>query len=361
MAWISSAVHGSAVERVGRALTENLRMRPEFRKAFFNKESGFLEEQAEGSPAVPVARGLTSLGKTAFLLSLRNRLPRYRSCFIDNQNLSFLAPRRACMFVHDLFYLTHPNGWLERLQGWVVYRGMRNYPALMVNSEYTRACLVQRGITPGRIHVFPLDYDRDVFHPARVDGRAIRREIGIPENASMLFHVSSGEKRKNFRGILAAFSLLARETPDLYLVKAGRDLKAGNAPLAESQAREFGIADRVRFLGAVDDRRLAGLYNAADCMVFPSLAEGFGLPVLEAQGCGCPVVTSNVTAMTEVAGPLCVTVDPADPASIAEGIRGILADTDRRERLREANLAWLSRFSWEPGRAFLESFLRVAE
>jgi glycosyltransferase involved in cell wall biosynthesis len=358
-AWISSAAPGTAVERVGNALTEGLRESEDFRKAYFNKASGALEEIGADGTAVPVARGLTRLGKTAFLFSLAARLPRYGACFVDNQNLSFLAPPNACIFVHDLFYLTHPNSFAERAQAWLQYRNLRRYEAAMVNSEYTKRVLAAHGMPPERIHVFPLDYDRRVFGPGPgpVDKAALRRRIGLPEGARMLFHVSSGEKRKNFPGILAAFARLAEEAPDLFLVKAGRDLKSGNTPRAEAEAAALGLAGRVRFLGPVDDGLLADLYRAADCFVFPSLAEGFGLPVLEAQGCGCPVVTSNATSLPEVAGPLSATVDPADPAAIAAAIRAFLADPGLRERQAGANRIWLSRFSWEPGRNFLRDFL----
>jgi glycosyltransferase involved in cell wall biosynthesis len=359
-AWISSAAPGTAVERVGRALTTELRHDPDFRKAYFNYGSGVLEEQSAGGPAEPLACGFKRLGKTIFLFSLKKSLPRYRSCFIDNQNLSFLAPRRACIFVHDLFYLTHPNSLLERVQGYLQYRGLRKYDKIMVNSKYTRDRLIEYGVLPARIHVFPLDFDRSAFCPVAVDKTALWARIGLPGNARVLFHVSSGEKRKNFARVLEAFARLAGTMPDLYLVKAGRDLKAGNAPKAQTLARGLGLEDRVRFLGAVDDGLLADLYRAGDCFVFPSLAEGFGLPVLEAQGCGCPVVTSNVTALPEVAGPLCLTVDPMDIAAIAAAIGRILADPGLRDREAVANQAWLSRFSWQPGRKFLEEFLGSA-
>jgi glycosyltransferase involved in cell wall biosynthesis len=360
-AWISSAAPGTAVERVGRALTGNLRLQGTFRKAYFNKVSGCLEEQSGEGPLRILARGFARFGKTIFLFSLKNRLPAYRACFVDNQNLAFLAPPHACVFVHDLFYLTHPNSLLERLQGHLQYRGLRRYAKAMVNSEYTRSCLIEYGMPPERIHVFPLGFERKLFHPAAPEdtglARRVRVGLGIPERSRFLFHVSSGEKRKNLPRVLEAFARLAASHPDLHLVKAGRDLKAGNAPRAQAQARELGIADRVLFLGAVDDARLADLYRAADCFVFPSLAEGFGLPVLEAQGCGCPVVTSNTTALAEIAGPLCLAVDPLDSEAIASAIGRMLADAGLRIREAEANRAWVARFSWEPGKRFLEDFL----
>ncbi|MDB5105072.1 MAG: hypothetical protein JWP91_2761 [Fibrobacteres bacterium] len=357
MAWISSAAPSTAVERVGRAMTEDLHGDPDFRKVHFNKPSGFLEEQAWGSAPVPIAKGFTKLGKSAFLLSLKGRLPGYRASFVDNQNLAFLAPPRACIFVYDVFYLTHPNSKAEYLQGLVLYRNLRGYEAVLTDSHYTREVLIQRGMVDAdRIKVIHLDVDRNHFHPAPVDRPALWREIGIPEKARVVLHVSSGERRKNFPGLLEAFALLSRDMPDLYLIKAGKDLQAGNQALAEAKARELGVGDRVRFLGRVDDARLTDLYRAADCFAFPSLAEGFGLPVLEAQACGTPVVTSNVTSLPEVSGPLCRAVDPLDPKAIAGAIASHLDDPGLRDRLAVPNQAFLAGFSYAPGRRFLKEF-----
>jgi glycosyltransferase involved in cell wall biosynthesis len=114
----------------------------------------------------------------------------------------------------------------------------------------------------------------------------------------------------------------------------------------------------MRFLGPVEDGRLAELYNAADCFAFPSFAEGFGLPVLEAQACGCPVVSSNQASLPEIAGPLCRLVDPRDEKALASALAAQLGDAGLRSRTEAANREFLARFSWEPGRRFLADFFR---
>jgi glycosyltransferase involved in cell wall biosynthesis len=356
-AWISSAAPTTAVERVGQAMTEDLRRDPDFRKVFFNKPSGWLEEQTDGSAPERLAKGFTKLGKSAFQLSLKRALPEYGASFVDCQNLAFLAPPRACLFVYDVFYLTHPNSKAEYLQGRILYRNVRSYELIMTDSHYTREVLIDRKMADAdRIKVVHLDVDRKMFRPDPVDRPRLWRDIGLPEGTRMVLHVSSGEKRKNFPRVLEAFAALAKDMPDVVLVKAGKDLSPQNQPLAEARARELGIADRVRFLGRVDDARLTELYRGADCFVFPSLAEGFGLPVLEAQACGCPVVTANVTSLPEVSGPLCKAVDPLDSKAIALAIAGVLGEPGIRARLADANRAFLGGFSWEPGRKLLKDF-----
>ncbi len=120
--------------------------------------------------------------------------------------------------------------------------------------------------------------------------------------------------------------------------------------------RQMGLTDRVVAVGPVTDAELAELYNLADCFVFPSLTEGFGLPVLEAQACGCPVVCSNAGSLPEVAGPLCAAVNPPDTRAIADAIRLVLESPGFRADAEAANAEWLTRFSWEPARHFLREW-----
>jgi alpha-1,3-rhamnosyl/mannosyltransferase len=103
----------------------------------------------------------------------------------------------------------------------------------------------------------------------------------------------------------------------------------------------------VRFLGWVDDRTLDGLYRAARCLVFPSLAEGFGLPVLEAMARGTPVACSRTSSLPEIAGEAALYFDPLETAEIAVAIEQLLDDAQLRHRLRDAGLERARSFTWE--------------
>jgi glycosyltransferase involved in cell wall biosynthesis len=109
---------------------------------------------------------------------------------------------------------------------------------------------------------------------------------------------------------------------------------------------ELGMTDRIRYLGYVAQCDMPALYSGAAAFVFPSLYEGFGLPVLEAMACGAPVLTSNVSATAEVAGDAALLVDPLSEPGIAEGVRRLLQDEDLRAELRGRGLARASTFSW---------------
>ncbi len=122
--------------------------------------------------------------------------------------------------------------------------------------------------------------------------------------------------------------------------------KWGRGPIYD-MVKEAGIEKRVRFTGYVPESTLPDLYSGARCFIFPSLYEGFGLPVLEAMACGAPVVTGNRTSLPEVAGNGALLVDPTNAAEMAEAINRIVSNKAFRDELRGRALAQASMFSWE--------------
>ena len=115
----------------------------------------------------------------------------------------------------------------------------------------------------------------------------------------------------------------------------------------EAELDEAWVDDWLRFTGYVPESDLPLLYNAAEVFVYPSVYEGFGLPVLEAMQSGLPVVTSNVSSLPEVAGDAAVLVDPGSPADLADAIGGLLSDPSRRAALRDRGIDRATEFSWE--------------
>lgn len=360
-AWISGAGPHSGVGRVGAELTAPLRGFQDFRKLYFNGKAGRLEESGP-TGTTTLARGKTTWGKSLFTLGMANKVPPYRAAFLDSQNLAFLAPAfPACLFVHDLFYWTHPRSPLERLQGHLLYRGIARYEAVLVNSEYTRSQVLTHTRTPPeRVTVVPLGYDEKTFRPGASRRDALRASVGLPADARIVFHLSSGEPRKNLPRLVRAFARVAREYPDVYLVKGGGMLHPGGRNDVTALAASLGVGDRVRILPPLDEAALADWYRACDLFALPSLAEGFGLPVLEAQACGTRVLTSSDTALGEIAGPLCDTVDPRGDEAVYAGLRDALNKPMPSGNLLTANEGWVKRFSWEPGRAFVARFLGFA-
>jgi glycosyltransferase involved in cell wall biosynthesis len=152
--------------------------------------------------------------------------------------------------------------------------------------------------------------------------------------------VSNRKRHKNEFRLIEAFSISGLSS-EIRLVFTG----GSTAELSEFIERKR-VTPQVFFAGFVREEKLPALYRGAAALVFPSLYEGFGLPVLEAMACGTPVVTSNVTALPEVAGDAALLVDPTSVEQIAGAMRQIASDTALRRQLRDKGLSQAARFSW---------------
>lgn len=148
---------------------------------------------------------------------------------------------------------------------------------------------------------------------------------------------------KNPGPLVEAVGMLRRAHPDLTLVHVGSD----PAGLLEAEVERHGASDWVLLRRGVSDQELADLYRECLCVAVPSLCEGFGLPVLEAQACGAPVIASDRGALPEVGGQGASYFDPTQPDQIAAAIGGLIADPGRREDLRQSGFVNQQRFTWE--------------
>ena len=201
--------------------------------------------------------------------------------------------------------------------------------------------------------------DHDLFKPG--DAAAARAKVasyGVTK--PFVLFVSSLWPYKNCDGLLRAWALARNELKDrqLAIVGSGRDQEY--LASLHKLAAELGISGDVVFVGGVPLEETVNFYRAADAFVYPSLNETFGLPLLEAMACGCPVVTSDTSAMPETAGGAAILADPKEPASVARAIAE--AAGPQRDRLREAGLRRASQFTWAAtGAATLDVYREVAE
>lgn len=256
-------------------------------------------------------------------------------------------PTRAAKVttIHDLAVLKYPEVFPpnilsahRRRLAWV----KKECDLIIAVSKSTKKDIIEiLKIPEAKIHVI---YEAPSFNftsevsPRRGRGPStsevfrVKKRYGI--KGDYILSVATLEPRKNLQRIIKAFKILGKDFNDFQLVLVGK-IGWGES-LKPSQ--------NIILTGYVTDEELSVLYSGASCLIYPSLYEGFGQPILEAMACGCPVVTSNISSMPEVAGDAAVLVDPLSVESIAEGIKKAL---ENREELVKKGYQQVKKFSWD--------------
>jgi glycosyltransferase involved in cell wall biosynthesis len=273
--------------------------------------------------------------------------------FVPSHVLPLIHPARSVATVHDLGFLYHPEA--HTLSQNIYLRWSTRYNAraatrVVADSEATCRDLVHfYGIPEERIAVVYPGRDEalePVSDPAILD--AIRAQYGLA--GPYLLYVGTLQPRKNLARLVESFAKLLEATSQaslstLQLVLAGQ--KGWLADELLGQVRKLGLGKRVVLTGYVPDADLPALLSGALAFVFPSLYEGFGLPVLEAMACGTPVVCSNTSSLPEVAGDAALMVDPLDTEAMAEALACVAGEEELRNSLIERGFARVRRFSWQ--------------
>jgi glycosyltransferase involved in cell wall biosynthesis len=254
----------------------------------------------------------------------------------------------AVFTCHDLTFLTHPElhtvaNRLGCLTG--ALRALLLEATFLCVSRATADVVRQELDVPdGQIRVVHSGVDRRFGHEGRERSTAhVRDRFGLDEG--FVLSVGTLEPRKNLTRLLEAHAGLSddvRRRHPLVLV-GGRGWRHARF---EAQLAQLGRSEDVRLLGFVDDEDLVHLYRCAGVFAYPSIAEGFGFPVLEAMACGAPVVTSDTTSLPEIAGDAARLVDPFDVAGMREAIRGLLETPDAAADLRRRSIERAAQFSW---------------
>jgi glycosyltransferase involved in cell wall biosynthesis len=249
---------------------------------------------------------------------------------------------------HDMTFFLYPGQ--HELYKRIFFRvgihlSARRARAIIADSESTRQDILRLlKLNPPRVVAVPLGVSPDF---RRIDDRAaleaIRRKYHLPDQ--IILYVGVLEPRKNLPTLVRAFkSLVDRGIPHA-LVLVGR--KGWMYTELFQVVERLGLRERVIFPGYVPDEELPLLYSAADLFVYPSLYEGFGLPVLEAMACGVPVVTSNVSSMPEIAGDAALLVDPRQVDELAGAMYRSVTDRALHDALGQKGQARAKLFSWE--------------
>ncbi len=288
--------------------------------------------------------------------------------FVPAHVLPLVHPPASLVTVHDLGYLYFPEAhpWRQRLYlDFSTRWNARAAVHLLADSEATKADLVACYGTPLEKITVAYPGRDETLTPVRDTAavEAVKAHYGI--TGDYFLYLGTLQPRKNLSRLIAAFAHLTAHPPPSHqspshpipqLVLAGKrgwlyeDLFA--------RVRRADLEGRVLFPGYIPDENKAALLSGALAFIFPSLYEGFGLPVLEAQACGCPVIASATSSLPEVAGDAALLVDPGDTDAIAAAMQRVAADPGLRETLTERGFANVRRFSWT---ACAQSVLSVIE
>lgn len=242
---------------------------------------------------------------------------------------------RYVVTVHDLIPLRFPRRFSPLLpyHKYYIPQVLRRAECILCDSEATASDIVNFYRIPAeKITPVPLACDTNRFE-----------FLDLP-TSHYFFYIGRHDPYKNLNRLIAAFAAMPSKQACELWIAGPPDPRY--TPILQTQAQELGIGDRVKFLGYVDYDKLPTLINQAIALVFPSLWEGFGLPVLEAMACGTPVVTSNLSSLPEVAGDAALLVDPYNVSDISVAMNALATEPQTRSRLRTLGLTRSRQFSW---------------
>jgi glycosyltransferase involved in cell wall biosynthesis len=259
------------------------------------------------------------------------------------------CPKPVVATIHDIsfehfpeFFTPKERFFFKRTIPYTAHRAVK----VLTGSEYSRQDLVRTyPVAPEKIVLTPYGIEgrfQPVSDPAQIE--AVRKKYGIQRG--YLLTVGNLQPRKNLGRLIKAYTHL-RGRPDgmrQQLVIVGK--RAWLSHSIFDEARRSSYVEDIIFTDYVSEEDLIALYSGATAFVYPSIFEGFGLPVLEAMACGAPVITSNTSSLPEVVGDAGIMIDPYDEQALVKAIQQVVSDAELRARLSESGLAQARKFSW---------------
>ncbi len=299
--------------------------------------------QSPNLEIVPVEVSTLSLAAQYRLPSLvrRLRLDLFHSPYYIKP---CLLPCPSVVTIYDLIPRLYPqyiSPWARGIFEMAIRLAIVTSRLVITVSQSAKEDLVRLlGVPPSKVWVTPLGVDTQ-FCPANEEAIFnLRQKYDLP--GGYILYLGINKPHKNLVRLVEAF---AKVKTGRKLVLAGKEDPRYRE--VHKVVKQLSLQDRVVFLGRVPEEDLPALYSAADLFVYPSLYEGFGLPVLEAMACGVPVVCSSTSSLPEIAGQAAVVVDPLDLSQLARALERVLGDSDLRASMRQEGLKQAARFSWE--------------
>jgi glycosyltransferase involved in cell wall biosynthesis len=283
-----------------------------------------------------------------FILPLQVRRHRIDVLLSAGETAPFFCPNKSILVIYDLFHVYHPEEFsrfhlffLRTIKYW----SARTADGIITISEKSKRDIIQYfKMQPENITVAHLAVSHEDFHPADSgDLISVRTKYDLPER--YILYAAALLPHKNHERLLQAFKKIKDLAPGRKLVFTGA-WEAGHDTVS-TMISALGLQQDVIMLGWLPFEDIPLVYRDAEMFIYPSLHEGFGLPVLEAMASGVPVICSRIEPLTEVAGDAALFVDPYDSSDIAQGMSTVLKDTALRTKLIEKGLRRAKEFTWE--------------
>ena len=293
--------------------------------------------------------------------SIDRYIPEVDIVHVAELNMPVPTRKPWLVTVHDIGPLSHPHFFTDSGYPWLMKK------SLELAAEKASAIISISEATANEIREY-LGKDLEITVIPYGISEVFRNEADIstieqidnmpPKDTPFFFFAGSLNPRKNMSGILDAFEMVSDRLPH-HLVVAGNVGWGHSSTLERFETSR--VKDRIHWIGQMNDSQMAALYSRAEALVFPSFFEGFGFPVLEAMSMGCPVITSNLSSMPEVAGGAALLVGPDKPEEIAEAMKKIGLDRETRKSMIEKGKKNAEKYTWDKNvKAAVEVYKRIA-
>lgn len=251
---------------------------------------------------------------------------------------------------HDLYFMEKVGNPVLRTYMKRMYKLYKSQKIILANSDFTKNDFIKRlGIDEHRILTVYPSFDTDLFHPGMSD---IRSKLNLDENDRIVLSVSGDNPNKNVESVLR---LMARLPSNYKLIRVGPTITTAKT------VENLSLSSRIYHMKGIDEQILADLYRGADLFIFPSLYEGFGIPLVEAMASGTPVLTSNRTCLPEVVGEAGIVCDPFDIKAMEEAILRLEKEDSFKKELIKKGLERSAHFNKEKQFKSLSNALKLLE
>lgn len=288
---------------------------------------------------------------TQFRLSweMIKRRKKIDALFVSAHVIPMIHPKNTTVTIHDIGFERFPEiyPWYDIVyHKWAVRFAKYRAKKIITISKFSKKELINVfKIKPEKIHVIYNGYDKKMYRPYdRKEIKSIEQKYHL--NFSYFIFIGRLEEKKNTPFLIECFAKFKQKNPDSKhkLVLIGR--KGHGFEKIEENIKKYGLENEIIFPGWIQTEDLAKILAGAEAMIFPSLYEGFGIPVIEAMACAVPVVCSNTASLPEVADDAAILIDPKNKEQIVSGMEKVIFNENLRNDLIEKGLGNVKRFSW---------------